>query len=139
MPGVAWYELDPDRFELEKELLRPPWRLVRDSDGRYAWEGGTLKRKKPAAEHAVRLIYPHGFPARFIEARLQPELSPTLSGALGLHVNNDGSVCYVTADGWTPQDTVRDALELLDEWWAKYHWLVGLSADRPPPKGILER
>jgi len=141
VPGFAWHEIDPKRFSLEKGLLKPPWRLVQDKDGRFAWEGGTLLRKKPDAEHSVRLVYPEGYPARFIEARLQPELSPTLNGALGLHVNMDGSICYVTAEGWTPQDTVSDALELLNTWWSKYHWLTGLDLDRHlgPRKQIPER
>lgn len=130
MRDFAWYEIDPSRLELERELLTDPWRLVRDDDGRYAWEGGTLKRKKPYAEHSLRLIYPHGYPARFIEARLRPSLTKSLSGSLGVHVNLDGSVCYVTAEGWTPQDTVATALGLLQDWWETYYWLVGLKTEQ---------
>lgn len=129
MQGLAWHEIDPERFELERGLLSDPWRLVREEDGRYAWEGGSLRRRKPDAEHSVRLIYPIGYPARFIEARLQPGLTPLLTGALGAHVNSDGSVCYVTAEGWSPQDTVSTALELLEVWWEQYYWLVGLDPE----------
>lgn len=139
MTGLSWDEIDPQRFKLEKSLLKNPWRFVQDQDGRYAWEGGLLRRRKPDAEHAVRLIYPYGFPSRFIEARLQPELPTVFSGALGTHVNTDGSICYITAEGWTPQDTASAALKLLQKWWKEYYWLIGITPDSTPDKRIPER
>jgi hypothetical protein len=125
--SLAWYRLDPGRFERESRELERPWRLTKAADGRYAWEGGTISKRrqgKLAPQRSVKLIYPVGFPARFIEARLGPDLPREHWGLLGVHVNNDGSACYVNADGWTPQDTVRTALDMLEDWWWHYYWIV---------------
>jgi hypothetical protein len=122
----VWYELDGLRLELERRKLRRPWNLVLNDDGRYTWEGGRLSDKWRGVrtpQRTVRLIYPYGFPARFIEARIVPDPPRELWGAYGAHVNVDGSACYVNADGWSPQDTVADALSLLKIWWWNYYWI----------------
>lgn len=134
--GLAWYELDSDRLQHESRQLKRPWRLTKEPDDRYAWEGGSVQKRhrgKLAPERRVRLIYPSGFPARFIEARLEPDIAEEHWGLLGVHVNADGSACYVNADGWSPQDTVRTALSLLEGWWWHYYWLVerGIGGEWP--------
>jgi hypothetical protein len=140
---LSWYELDGPRLEMERRKLKRPWKLVLDEDGRYAWEGGTVSDKwrgTRTPERSVRLIYPRGFPARFIEARIDPDPPQDLWGAYGAHVNVDGSACYVNADGWSPQDTVVEALALLKIWWWNYYWIN--EADRKglrwPQRGRVE-
>lgn len=123
---LAWYELDQLRLEVESRKLKRPWELVLRDDGRYAWEGGNVSdgwRGVRTPQRNVRLIYPSGFPSRFIEARIDPDPPRELWGAYGAHVNVDGSACYVNADGWSPQDTVVEALSLLKIWWWNYYWI----------------
>jgi hypothetical protein len=140
--GLQWYELNPQRLELERLALTNPWRFVQADDGRYKWEGGTLRRTwrgKATTERSVRLIYPYGYPARFIEARIVPEPPSESRAAFDAHINIDGSACYVTADGWSPQDTVKDALRLLCDWWWNYYWLVERELPKPwPSRGLIE-
>jgi hypothetical protein len=76
-----------------------------------------------APQRAVKLIYPPGYPARFIEVRLIPDPPSEQWGMLGTHVNLDGSVCFITGEGWTPQMTVRSALDLATDWWFNY-WVI---------------
>ncbi|MHB8243101.1 MAG: hypothetical protein ACYDHN_14070 [Solirubrobacteraceae bacterium] len=76
-----------------------------------------------APERAAVLIYPTGYPARFIEVRLIPNPPHEQWGMLGTHVNVDGSVCFITGEGWTPQMTVRSALKLATDWWFNY-WVI---------------
>lgn len=139
---LSWYLIDPDRLEHESRQLKRPWQLVREPDGRYAWTGGSIQgrhRGKMTVERPAKLIYPVGFPARFIEARLEPDIPQEHWGLLGVHVNADGSACYVNADGWSPQDTARTALTMLKTWWWHYYWLVesGIGGDWPD-KGFAE-
>lgn len=103
------------------------WQLVQDDLGRWSWVGGSFSPTSAgvrAPRRRARLIYPDGFPARFIEARLNPELPESTWGMVGAHVNVDGSACYITGEGWTPQLTVRDALNRLTDWWFNYWALV---------------
>lgn len=71
----------------------------------------------------VRLAYPEGFPARFIEAHLDPPPPREQWGMLGAHVNVDGSACYVAGEGWSPDLTAADAVRLLRDWWFNY-WVI---------------
>lgn len=139
--SLRWYQIDQARFEHESRRLKPPWRLERQSDGRYAWIGGEISKTR-AGRHTelrpARLIYPTGFPARFIEARIEPDPPSEFWGAYGTHVNADGSACYVNADGWSPQDTVQKALELFETWWWNYYWIVEKKVDVAwPPRGAV--
>jgi hypothetical protein len=114
-------------LEHEKRRLEHPWRLVLEADGRYAWHGGAISKRYKGISvpsRHFRLIYPTGYPARFVEARLEPDLPKDQWGMLGVHVNSDGSACYVNADGWSPQDTVFDAVQMLERWWWNYYWIV---------------
>lgn len=140
--ATSWWHVDPARLAREQQLLRKPWKLVERGDGRLSWTGGSVGGERwtgiKAPTRAVELIYPTGFPARFIEARLLPELPRSKWGMVGAHVNLDGSACYVAGEGWWPQMTVQDAVELLEVWWFNY-WVVidhDLSdALRWPPRG----
>jgi hypothetical protein len=140
--SLAWHQIDRSRFDYESRQLKAPWRLQQEPDGRYAWRGGMIQKRyrgKATASRSVRLIYPAGYPARFIEARLEPEIPSEQWGLLGVHVNSDGSACYINADGWSPQDDVRTALALLANWWWNYHWVVELSAvDTWPDDGLAD-
>ncbi|HEX9966350.1 MAG TPA: hypothetical protein VGB06_00240 [Solirubrobacterales bacterium] len=139
---LAWYEIDPTRFHHETRRLKKPWTFEQGSDGRYSWRGGTVAKRykgKSAPPRCAQLIYPYGFPARFIEARLEPNIPRDFWGMLGLHVNADGSACYVNGDGWSPQDTVQKALELFEEWWWNYYWLVEMGVEQTwPSNGLVE-
>lgn len=91
-----------------------------------AWVGGKLRAASgniAPPDRAAELIYPAGYPARFIEARLIPDPPRDHWAQLGTHVNADGSVCFVTAESWTPQMTAADALGLASDWWFNY-WLI---------------
>jgi hypothetical protein len=125
--SARWWTLDPERLERERRLLDRPWRLSERPDGRMGWTGGAVgghpaQGLRPP-RRTVELIYPSGFPARFIEARLMPDPQPRTWGMLGSHVNVDGSACYIAGEGWWPQLTARDALELLEVWWFNF-WIV---------------
>jgi hypothetical protein len=123
--ALTWWRADPRRLERERRMLRAPWRLTRDGE-RYRWSGGTLWASSAgvtAPERGVQLIYPTGYPARFIEVRLIPDPPTVQWGMLGTHVNLDGSVCFITGEGWTPQMTVRTALDLANDWWFNY-WVI---------------
>lgn len=138
---MRWYDLDPGRLEFEQLLLATPWRLAELDDGRMCWEGGHLQsshRGRETPRRGLRLIYPQGFPARYVEARLVPDPPREQWGMWLAHVNADGSACYTTADSWRPQDTVRDALKLLDLWWWNYFWTCDPDAptQRDPAFGI---
>jgi hypothetical protein len=92
-----------------------------------SWTGGAVGGKATQGIDTpirrLELIYPEGFPARFIEARLLPSLSPDVWGMLGAHVNVDGSACFVAGEGWGPQMTASTALRLLEDWWFNY-WVA---------------
>jgi hypothetical protein len=131
---VRWDQVDPGRLAYERTLLGAPWELVQAPDGRWAWQGGAIQAKRPGRitpPQAFRLIYPAAFPARFIEARMVPEIPEPQWGALAIHVNQDGSACYVTGEGWRPQDTVADCVRLLEDWWWNYFWLGRLERKEP--------
>jgi hypothetical protein len=123
--ALTWWRADPRRFDRERRLLSAPWRLERDGD-RYVWIGGTLRARQGRLEtpaRAARLIYPAGYPARFVEIRLTPGPPREQWGMVGSHVNLDGSVCFITGESWTPQMTVRSALALTEDWWFNY-WVI---------------
>lgn len=135
-----WNELDRARFDFERSCLRPSWEFSTFED-RFAWEGTVSKvwKGRSAPEQKVRLIYPFGFPARFLEARLIPDLPKAAWGAWGSHVNSDGSACYVTADEWSPQDTAVEAARLLANWWWNYFWVHESKFEVSwPERGLAE-
>src|ERR1700709_1828273 len=64
--ALAWYQLDPARLQHEAKRLKSPWRLVLEPDGRYAWHGGSIEKRRKGQStgpRSLRLIYPPGFPA----------------------------------------------------------------------------
>lgn len=133
---LAWHGIDLGRLRHESRLLSSPWALETEPDGRLAWSGGTVGSKwrgRQIPDATARFIYPVGYPARFIEARLDSEISPELSGVLGAHVNADGSACYIAGNAWRPQDTVAEALQLLEVWWWNFYWLQVKKLDHPWP------
>lgn len=90
------------------------------------WVGGKLHAVSGGIgppDREAELIYPAGYPARFIEVRLIPDPPIDHWAQLGTDVNADGSVCFVTAESWTPQMTVADALDRACDWWFNY-WLI---------------
>lgn len=125
-PRMPWWEADPSRAAYERGLLPPPWQLEDWDDGELAWNGGHLKMTHqgittPARK--VRLVYPPGYPARFVNAWLDPPIPRERWAMTGAHVNSDGSACYIAGEAWTPQMTVKDALKLLKDWWFNY-WVI---------------
>lgn len=123
--ALTWWRADPRRLERERRLIEAPWRLTLDCE-RYLWSGGTLRASHAGVQtpgRAAQLIYPPGYPARFIEVRLIPDPPSEHWGMLGTHVNIDGSVCFITGESWTPQMTVRTALALATDWWFNY-WVI---------------
>ena len=120
-----WSRADPARLARERRLLRAPWRLKLQGD-RYAWVGGTLRAFHLGVAPPTRpaeLIYPRGFPARFMEVRLIPDPPREQWGLLGTHLNVDGSACFISGEGWTPQMTVQTALNLACDWWFNF-WVI---------------
>jgi hypothetical protein len=122
---LPWWRADPKRLDRERRLLRAPWHL-RQEDDRYVWSGGTLQASNAGLDapgRAAQLIYPLGFPARFMEVRLIPDPPCELWGVLGTHLNHDGSACCITGESWTPQMTVKTTLALALDWWFNY-WVI---------------
>lgn len=122
---LTWWRADPARLAREQRQLRSPWRLELQGD-RYAWVGGTLQASHQGVEAPASqadLIYPTGFPARFMEVRLIPNPPRGQWGVLGAHLNVDGSACFITGESWTPQMTAQTALALANDWWFNF-WVI---------------
>lgn len=122
---MRWWQADSTRLTRERALLRTPWRMI-ERAGQMVWVGGALRGRGDGLSTPARdaeLMYPPGYPARFMEVRLLPDPPEEHWAQLGTHVNADGSVCFIRAESWTPQMTARDALDLANDWLFNY-WLI---------------
>ncbi len=77
-----------------------------------------------APRRSLSIEYSSGFPAAFPRVALEPAIDESYAAVLGAHVNDDGTACYVTAEAWRPEDTVLTVLNLMDNWWWNFYWLV---------------
>jgi len=99
---MQWYLEDKERLELEIELMEDKgvnFQLFQDEEGNLLWRGSLSIMGHYHSD--VRLVYPENFPYEPIKVYILNPMLPTSN----LHIHEDGSICYMREEEWSPDWT----------------------------------
>jgi hypothetical protein len=119
---MKWYERDPIRFEMERQLLRrfyPDVKLLQKRGSMYIHK--TVRGRKNT--YTVELTYPEKFPWSPLTSRM---LTPKLP--MSPHQYSPGMLCLYEPGDAGPETTGKVFCDWVVQWVYHYErWLRGIS------------
>lgn len=115
---MKWYELDVDRFELEKILLRqhhPGCKLIK-CDGKYSVE---LQIRTNKRCYQLRGIYPDQFPNDPMRVQIK---SPKLEDCPPHYFSYNGGLCIYGTGNYGPETTAKVYIDWAKQWIKRYEY-----------------